>query len=178
MGEVLMSKHIFIVNGKPRAGKDTFADILGKITKVKKYSSIDKVKWIAKLCGWSGGKTEVDRRFLSDLKVLTSQYSDMAFKDIEREVKDFIKDTRHEILLIDIREPEEIERACKFFGAKSIFIENENVEAVNSNMADANVRNYKYDYYIINNGTIDEFGDNIINFYTKNIRGGREYAGY
>ena len=59
---------IIIVNGKPRAGKDTFALLLNKCEPVYKYSIIDKVKAMALDCGWKGGKTEKDRKFLSDYR--------------------------------------------------------------------------------------------------------------
>lgn len=47
-----MNKRIFITNGMARCGKDTFAKFLNEITPTMKYSSIDKVKDIARLCGW------------------------------------------------------------------------------------------------------------------------------
>ena len=49
-----MDKMVFIVNGKPRAGKDTFAEILNRYMKVYKYSAVTKIKEIATLCGWDG----------------------------------------------------------------------------------------------------------------------------
>lgn len=160
-------KQVFIVNGKPRAGKDTFALILGKHIRLHKYSSIDKIKQIAIQCGWRMGKTEKDRKFLSDLKNLCTEYSDLPFEDLYFEVtkfKNYDVCMYGEIMLIDIREPEEIARACKEFDAKSIFIENVNVPSVTSNMADANVENYEYDYIIKNNGSIAEFEEEIIKF--------------
>ena len=41
-------KMVFVVNGKPRAGKDTFAQILNEYLDVYKYSAVSKVKEIAK----------------------------------------------------------------------------------------------------------------------------------
>ena len=105
-----MNKQIFITNGMARCGKDTFAKFLNEIIPTLKYSSIDKVKDIAKLCGWNGGKSEKDRKFLSDLKLLTSDYSDMPFEAIKQKVNDFMKDKKYLVMLIDIREPEEIEK--------------------------------------------------------------------
>ena len=78
-GRKQLNKRIFITNGMARCGKDTFAKFLNEITPTMKYSSIDKVKDIARLCGWEGGKTERDRKFLSDLKMLISEYSDLPF---------------------------------------------------------------------------------------------------
>lgn len=159
-----MEKRIFITNGMARSGKDTFAAFLGHIVWVRKYSSIDRVKTIAFECGWDGGKTERDRKFLSDLKDLTTEYSDLAFKSIEQAVEIFTHDTFHEVMLIDIREPEEIERAKKAFNAETILIYNKNVPIINSNDADANVFNYVYDHVVYNNGTLDEFYEEVKKF--------------
>lgn len=169
-------KLVIIVNGKPRAGKDTFAQLLNRYENVYKISSIDKIKQIAIDCGWAGKKTEKDRKFLSDLKMLVSDYSDVIFDGMLEKVMDFYSDEIHErIMVIDIREPEEIERAKIIFDAITLFVKNDNVEDITSNEADANVEKYEYDYYITNNGTIEEFDQNIMNFYysvlLKLIRG-------
>ena len=128
-----MNKKIFITNGMARCGKDTFATYLNEFVPTLKYSSIDKVKEIAVLCGWDGGKTEKDRKFLSDFKMLTAEYSDMPFKAIEEKVSEFLKDNIHEVMLIDIREPEEIERAKNVFNAEAILIKNDRVDIITSN---------------------------------------------
>ena len=64
-----MTKQIFITNGMARCGKDTFAKFLNDIVPTLKYSSIDKVKDIARLCGWDGGKTEKIERNLPITKL-------------------------------------------------------------------------------------------------------------
>lgn len=165
-----MNKQIFITNGMARCGKDTFAKLLDEFVPTLKYSSIDKVKEIAKLCGWSGAKTERDRKFLSDLKLLTTEYSNMPFKAIKAQVQEFILSGVYSVMLIDIREPEEIEKAKIAFEAKTILIENNRVKHIDSNMADANVFNYTYDYVIQNNGTLEEFKENVKDFYEKEIK--------
>ena len=157
-----------------RCGKDTFAKFMNDIVPTLKYSSIDKVKDIAKLCGWNGGKTEKDRKFLSDLKLLTTEYSNMAFEAIRSKVNEFLEDSQHVIMLIDIREPAEIEKAKTAFGAKTILIENKNVKTISSNMADANVFNYTYDYTVKNNGTLDDFRENVEEFVSTVIQNGKE----
>lgn len=171
-----MKKRVFIVNGKPRAGKDTFAVILNELVKVHKYSSVTRVKKLALEMGWDGKKTEKDRKFLSDLKMLTTEYSDMSFKDICEEVEKFMGGVydvyNRNVMLIDIREPKEIDRAVKTFGAATIFIDNCNVEEVLSNSADANANtySYNYDYIISNNGTLDDFRNTVENFYNNVIK--------
>lgn len=159
-----MKKYIFIVNGKPRCGKDTFAEILGEMIPTMKYSSIDRVKGIATLCGWDGSKNEKDRKFLSDLKRLTTEYNDMSFNSVARKVEAFKKNTTHHVMLIDIREPSEINKARLAFDAQTILIKNDRVEDVVSNESDANVYKYRYDYTIENNGTLKEFRENIKKF--------------
>lgn len=152
-----------------RCGKDTFAVYLNEIVPTLKYSSIDKVKEIAKLCGWDGGKTEKDRKFLSDFKMLTTEYSDMPFNAIKQRVDEFLVDDKFSILLIDIREPKEIEKAKKSFGAKTILIKNDRVKNISSNFGDANVFNYIYDFVIDNNGTLEDFRNTIYKFACKEI---------
>ena len=157
-----MDKLVFIVNGKPRAGKDTFAMILNRYMDVYKYSAVTKVKEIATLCGWDGQKEERDRKFLHELKMLTSEYSDMAYQDVVNEIKKYRNgEIEADVFMVDVREPEEIERLAKEVGAITIFIENNNVPAITSNAADANVENYEYDFVIQNNGTMKEFEDEI-----------------
>ena len=158
------SKKIFIVNGMAGCGKDTFANIMDTIISTHKCSSIDIIKSIASMCGWDGTKTEKSRKFLSDLKILTTEYCDLSFNGIRDNVKDFLNHSSCGILLIDIREPEDIERAKKEFGAESIIIHNDRVTNITSNPADANVFNYTYDYTLYNNGSLDEFHDEIKSF--------------
>lgn len=171
-----MKKRVFIVNGKPRAGKDTFAMMLNELVGVHKYSSVTKVKKLALEMGWDGKKTEKDRKFLSDLKILTTEYSDMSFKDISEEVEKFMRGDYDiydkNVMLIDIREPKEIDRAVNAFGAETIFIDNYNVEAILSNTADANanIYTYDYDYFVLNDGTLDEFRNEVKEFYNNVIK--------
>lgn len=159
------TKHIFVVNGHPRAGKDTFAKILNGMTSVYKYSSIECIKNMAMVCGWDGTKDEKSRKFLSDLKMLTTEFNDYSFKSIKKHVEMFRNCDDYEIMLIDIREPKEIQRAVDEFGAETVFIYNSRVNHVNSNIADANVENFEYRYYLYNEGTIEEFKEDITRWY-------------
>ena len=137
-----------------RSGKDTFAMYLNCFIPTSKYSSIDKIKEIAKECGWNGTKDEKSRKFLSDLKYLTSKFNDMPFLAIKSAVEQFKKDATKTILLIDIREPDEINRVAKEFNAKTILIKRDSVKNITSNPADAGVFDYEYDYVIENNGDL------------------------
>lgn len=159
-----MNKQIFITNGMARCGKDTFAILLNEIVPTLKYSSIHEVKRIAEYCGWAGRKTEKDRKFLSDLKMIISEYSDLPFLATKEKIDEFLLDKKYSVLLIDIREPKEIERTKTAFNAKTILIENNRVNYINSNTSDSNVFDYSYDFIIHNNGTMDEFRNNVYEF--------------
>ena len=167
-----MDKHIFIINGSGGVGKDTFVElvstelnnILKKFHTVINFSSIDKVKEIAKEIGWNGKKSEKDRKFLSDLKVLTSEYCDMSFNSMKNKVAEFVEDEESRFLFLHIREPEEITKAVKEFDAKTILIVRDTVKHIVSNMADKNVFNYNYDFIIDNSGTKEE-----LNYKAKNF---------
>ena len=83
---------------------------------------------------------------------------------------EFNKDEKYNVLLIDIREPEEIKKLCNTYGSvKTILIRRNSVKNITSNIADAGVFAYDYDFIIENNGTIDEFKNSVKNFVMENI---------
>ncbi len=153
---------IIIINGTGGSGKDTFVEMTKKYTKVFNFSSIDKVKEIATLIGWKGTKTEKDRKFLSDLKKLTTEYNDLAFNSIKEAVEKF-RNSPDELMFIHIREPEEIKRAVESFNAQTLLIKREGLDNINSNYSDASVDNYNYDY-VINNTTLENLDKEAQNF--------------
>lgn len=163
----ILDKHIFIINGSGGVGKDTFVefvsielnDILKRFHTVINFSSVDRVKEIAREIGWSGKKTEKDRKFLSDLKLLTSEYCDMPFISMKNKVNEFMKDDESKFLFLHIRESKEIARAVKEFKAKTVLVVRNTVKHITSNMADENVFNYNYDFIIDNSGSKEELNN-------------------
>lgn len=152
-------KKIFILNRVGTSGKGVFADYINKYISTYKYSIVDLSKEAAKVLGWNGGKTEKDRRFLSDIMDLSTEYNDAPFNDVLSLVTDFknSKDfANHESLIIDMRDPKDIARAVEMFGAETILIRNPNVRKIESNHADRDVEDYEYDYIIENNGTLEQ----------------------
>jgi hypothetical protein len=175
-----LRKQVFIINGSGGVGKDTFVSYVKEYLDSKtrfhpavlNYSSVDKVKTIAREIGWNGKKTEKDRKFLSDLKQLTTEYNDMPFHSMENMVHYFRnKTTLAQLLFLHIREPDEIERAKNEFHAKTILITRDSVSHITSNMADANVFDYEYDFVIKNNGTLDDLKKEAVIF-IQNIKEG------
>ena len=158
----MQGKQIVIINGTGGSGKDTFVEFCQKYGRVKNFSSVDKVKKIAKQIGWTGAKTEKDRKFLSDLKRLTTEYNDMSFNSISDEVAKFYE-SEDDVMFVHIREPEEILRASNAFGAKTLLIRRVGLANISSNYSDANVENYDYDY-VIENDTLENLENSAMKF--------------
>lgn len=150
-------KEILIINGSGGVGKDTFVDCLSSLTSVYHTSIVNPVKSIAKEIGWSGDKEEKDRKFLSDLKVIIDEYNDNNYKQMAEIMASFKNNKiSEEILCIDMREPSQIERAKKEFGAKTVLVTRDSVPQIVSNLADACVYDFDYDYHIDNNGSKED----------------------
>lgn len=168
---------LIIVNGKGKSGKDTFAIYFSEAAekygeKVIKYSTIDIVKKFAMCIGWNGGKEDKDRKFLSDLKIALSNWKDLPYQYIKEKIE--LESNFYDIILVDCREPEEIKRFVQDFQAITILIHrNELDNRAYGNPADDDVDNYKYDYIINNNGTLEDF-QKITESFTKIICEGKE----
>ena len=167
----------FIINGRPRSGKDTFVNFcleeLGAFGKL--ISTVDFVKKIATECGWDGTKDLKNRKFLSDLKDLLTNWGDVPYKKTLQEIDMFKFDLNcwnvsdKGMVFIMCREPKEIERFERELNAKSLLIRRASVEfEQQSNHADSEVLNHKYDYIIENNDTIDELKEKAKGF-LKNL---------
>lgn len=148
-------KEIIVINGSGGKGKDSFVEFVSKYLKTKNISSVDKIKEAATILGWSGEKNDNDRLFLSDLKQLSKEYNDYPYKYIVDEIGKFLNSDK-EIIFIHIREPEEIRRIVSEFNAKTLLVRNSNVLDIKTNYSDANVENYNYDFYIENNGNLED----------------------
>ena len=166
--------NIFVINGQGGCGKDTFISMVSQIIggeKVYNISTVDLVKEYARKFGWKGTKTNEDRKALSDLKDIMTLWGDIPFKDVVYKVQAKIdvwkiKKLEEGFIFIHCREPEEITRLCKELNAKSLLIIRENKELF-FNHADDNVYNYKYDYEIDNNGSLNELAQKAILFIRK-----------
>lgn len=150
-----MNKHIVIINGSGGVGKDTFVHTVAKFAYVMNYSSVEKIKEAAKVIGWNSGKSEKDRKFLSDMKDLSTTYNDCPFQSMREKVSEFYN-SEADILFLHIREPEEIERAKKEFNAHTLLIIRNSVDQVKSNHADANVFHYDYEFTVLNDGDLTD----------------------
>jgi len=159
-----MEKSIIIINGTGGAGKDTFVSFCSEVTGVLNVSTVDKVKEAAKiLVGWNGEKDEVSRKLLVDLKQLSVDYNDAPTKYICSMAEEF-KNSENNLMFVHIREAVEIEKAKKLLNAKTLLITNPRVKLITSNDSDGKVNEYNYDYYIVNDGTLDDLKEKASKF--------------
>lgn len=150
---------VLVINGNGGSGKDTFIGYCAQYSNysIRNISTVDLIKSAARILGWNYEKTEKARKFLSDLKDLSTDMYDTSFKYIRDEIEN-ANDDDIEYLFVHSREPEEIARFVKEFNARTIYIDASiRKQQIITNHADANVANYDYDYYINNNGTLAEF---------------------
>ncbi len=175
----MMNKQIFILNGTAGVGKDTFAELLNKYIPTKHISSIAPIKEAAKALGWSGKKTNEYRTFLCELKKFVNSQGNFIWNYLDEQVDEFRKDDKTRVLLIDIREPEEIKKAVERYKAKTILVLRYLKTAsripfvypypvVGSNSADLNVKEYKYDYIIKNPSDMTGF-DCMVSSFVKDV---------
>ena len=160
-----MKKHIVAINGTGGTGKDEFIKLCSKYTKVSSISSMEKIKYVAKILGWSGEKTEKDRKFLADLKDISTLYNDMPYDDIKQKINEFNVDDNN-ILFIKLREPKEIKKLVLEYNAKTLLIRRKNHKQITSNLADKNVENYDYDY-VIENESMEKFDESARKFVSE-----------
>lgn len=161
---------VVIINGAPAAGKSLFVEKCKEIssegTDVFEYSTVDFVKYIATQCGWDGTKTLENRKFLSQLKDLLTEWNDVPFWKTHTYIQTIYDlqslrgvDPKHTVIFIHCREPHEIQRLKQYFGPYSttLLIRRSIAEGhMTSNHADADVFDYKYDHVVFNNGTKEE----------------------
>lgn len=160
---------IFIVNGKSASGKSTIEKMICNIAKennekIKILSTIDYVKDIAKTFGWNGEKEKKDRKMLSDLKDLLTEWNDIPHKVINRNIEKAQLDG-YTAVFIDSREPADIKRFVEEYNAITILIERWEKDFIVGNHADDNVYDYNYDCYINNTRGLEELRQEAQIFY-------------
>lgn len=189
--EVQNMYHIVVINGSGGKGKDTFAknclklafsheinphtenDILASLRIMCNVDSVNLVKSLARMAGWDGNKTEKNRKFLSDLKDLLSNWNDVPYKETIKNINTAIKNINDfnngdGLIFVHSREPKEIQRYVNYFGSNichTLLIKNPNVPTVVSNHADKDVENYRYDVVVYNNKDRESLEDKAKLFY-------------
>ena len=154
-----MNKAVIVINGAGGVGKDTLCDLAAKHFKVYNVSSITPIKEIAALCGWDGSKDDRSRKFLADLKQISVEYNDYPTVWAKRQYDSFLL-SDEEIMFVHIREPEEIAKFVKATGGKAKTLLVRGGARMSGekygNASDDCVEEYEYDYYFMNDSTLDE----------------------
>ena len=153
-----MNKVAIVINGAGGVGKDTLCELAAKHFKVMNISSITPIKEIAALCGWDGTKDNKARKFLSDLKNICVEYNDYPTVWAKARYDEFLS-SDYEVFFVHIREPEEIAKFVKAtdMNAKTLLVRGGKRMSKEKygNISDDGVENYSYDYYFLNEDTLD-----------------------
>lgn len=160
-------KHIVIINGKGNCGKDTFVRYCKKKYHLTyNISTVDRIK--EALC-YMGVNIEDRknnmkiRKLISDFKDMMTKYNNHSIEYIKQRINK-LNTLSSYILFVHSREPKEIKWFVENLNAKTILIIGKDNDKEYGNHSDDNVENYKYDYYINNNGTLGELEEKAIQF--------------
>ena len=164
---------VFIINGAPRSGKDTFINILTgeNLGKVIRYSSIDWIKQQALNLGWDGIKDAKGRQFLSDLKNACTNYADIPFKKITERILSscnrYSQEAGTVYFCTCVREPEEISKIVRWCNENKIpchpilvrrkVAEQKALDKGFISSGDVQFINYPYPWVIYNDGSLEDF---------------------
>lgn len=161
-------KTIIIINGQGGSGKDTFIKLCAKNSdkSVCSFSSISPYNEVAKMLGWNGVKDEVSRKFLSDLKYISSEYNNYPNKYLLYSVNRAPEDS---ICFLHIREPEQIENCIEMFEREgynpiTLLLIRYAEPKEFGNVSDDFVFDYEYDYIISNDKDLNKLEDKSVNF--------------
>lgn len=164
---------VFVINGYPGAGKDTFVNYVKKYwdsfkSEIKDYknveivniSTIDYLKEIFKEeFNWNGEKTPEVRNALATIHKALNDWNDLPFVLTCDKIKE--ETLKGNIVFLHCREPYNIKRYVEKFNGISVFIENEKAKnellsKTSSNSSDLEVENYEYQVTIHNNSSLEK----------------------
>lgn len=167
---------IFVISGKARAGKDTTASYINEYAKKQGLKAFNLQyafplkNYVMNISGWDGKEETKPRQLLQDLGtlVIREKIDDLFF------VKRMIEDIRvysyyfDVITISDARYPVEIDSIKETFkNVKSIIVKRpgfkSNLTKTQQNhVSELALDNYdKFDYEIINDGSLEELKDKV-----------------
>lgn len=163
---------LIVINGTAESGKDEFVEFIRSEYKALNHSTIDPVKAAMTCLGWNGIKTDRDRQMMVCLKQLWIKWGN-GNSCVDWVEKMYYTNLTHDMMFIHCREPEEIQKIVdRIKGTVTLLISSKRGKVL-ENGADNVVENYKYDYIIFNNGTLDELRENAIEFANTLMKGGK-----
>lgn len=159
-------KHLVIINGQPRAGKDTAIEFMrqtlarfGYITEA--FSSIEPVRDMLTEAGFDlTRKTEADRALLSEVGNAVEKHSQFRTNACAQTIWAFFEKFEDEpmVMFIHMREPALIELLLTLVRVNvvTVLIKSPRASQIKSNTADRGVFGMKYDDRISNGGSLDD----------------------
>ena len=82
---------VIVINGQGGIGKNTFVEYCIKAHEdTRSISLINEIKYVAKILGWKGDKTKRDRKFLNNLKQLTTKYNNFPFESVALNISNIL----------------------------------------------------------------------------------------
>lgn len=163
---------IIVINGVGGVGKDEFVrQAKSELEHIYNFSMVDEVKRLARRIGWEGNKTEKDRKFLSDLKDALEDYNNLPFNSVLDSIRITLDGyaqmgmpTTDLIFFIHCREPKDIDKWVKDYGAQTLLIRREDEKIDWGNHADASVYDYDYHYVYVNDGDLGRLKKDAVRF--------------
>lgn len=157
---------IIIIAGYPHHGKSEFVKQCKEYPgyEVVELSTVDWPKQVAAYCGYDGSdKNEKYRRFLNEIKNALENMDGSPSNKVIENIRVFQEyNVKNYIFFVNIREARRIsefkEKVLAAFGINctTLFINNPNEPRILTNYADRRVKDYNYDYYITNDGTLND----------------------
>lgn len=157
---------VMLISGKALHGKDTIANFVKEqLEKEECRAEIlhfaDSLKKEAKLVGWDGTKGEQQRQVLIDLAKSRRNIDPEYF--VKKVVNDIKTGTCNIYLIPDTRYKNEIEymKSIKDFSVITVRVcregfDNKLTNSQKRSESETQLDNHKFDYFIHNNGTLDE----------------------
>lgn len=174
-----MQIKVVCVNGFPESGKTTFIQMCianSFSATIHSISTVDRAKEALRLLGWNGGKTEVARGLLHNLKMISNQHFDGAKAYVAESVGELESRMKHlhkgfGILFVDCREPGELALFREIFDANALLIRRPGERQDVKNAADQGVLDYKgYTHVIWNEGSLDDLREHAREFVAAQIK--------
>ncbi len=165
-----MKKTVVVVNGKPRAGKDSTIAAMAQILNasgiaVHAFSSIDPIRDMLSNAGFDlASKTPADRALMAEVGDSVEKHSEWRSQRSFLEIAGFFNDVGDDkpaVMFLHVREPHIIDRiaarvARRGWSMMKVIVRSKRAEHVTSNAADLGVDDIEYDAEIANNGTLDD----------------------
>lgn len=157
-------KTVIVVNGKPRAGKDTAVAFMRDVLSdsnipTHAFSSIDPVKVMLGAHVDLSAKTEADRKLLSVVGDALQEHSSFRTFTFMKAINWFFYENDNGVFFLHMREPHLIKvmkENCEKHGMRflRILMTSPRAENVTSNASDAGVESGHYDDVLTNDGTL------------------------